>query len=73
MFCFVNQYEALKLYFSQDMKEKSVSILEDLFIFFTCHSKGAFKKHLEYLSKKGKKSLMKIMLKLFVKEGLVCL
>ncbi|XP_057776784.1 uncharacterized protein At3g06530 isoform X2 [Salvia miltiorrhiza] len=59
---------------SLDMKEKWVSILEDLFIFYACHSKGpsdgAFKKHLEYLSMKCKMPLMEIMLKLFVEEGI---
>ncbi|XP_042063624.1 uncharacterized protein At3g06530-like [Salvia splendens] len=59
---------------SLDMKEKWVSILEVLFVFYACHSKGpsggAFKKHLEYLSTNCKMPLMEIMLKLFVEEGI---
>ncbi|KAI3471008.1 hypothetical protein Pfo_027671 [Paulownia fortunei] len=52
-----------------DMKGKWVSTLQDLFIFFACHSKDAFKKHLEYLFTKCKISLTRIMLKLFTEEG----
>lgn len=56
------------------MKEKWVSVLEDLFIFYACHSRGhsegAFRKHLEYLSTKCKEPLMEIMLKLLAGEGL---
>lgn len=61
---------ALNFHLSQDMKGKWVSTLEDLFIFFACHSKGAFKKPLEYLFTKYKISLMRVMLKLFMEEGL---
>ncbi|KAK6117849.1 hypothetical protein DH2020_048412 [Rehmannia glutinosa] len=53
-----------------DMKGKWVSTLQDLFVFFVCHSKDVFKKHLEYLSTKCKISLTQIMLKLFTEEGI---
>ncbi|XP_047967896.1 uncharacterized protein At3g06530 [Salvia hispanica] len=57
-----------------DMKEKWVSILEVLFVFYACHSKGlsggAYKKHLEYLSTNCKMPLMEITLKLFLEEGI---
>ncbi|KAL1565211.1 hypothetical protein AAHA92_07455 [Salvia divinorum] len=59
---------------SLDMKDKWVSILEVLFVFYACHSKGpsggAYKKHLEYLSTNCKMPLMEITLKLFVEEGI---
>ncbi|KAK6121966.1 hypothetical protein DH2020_044289 [Rehmannia glutinosa] len=61
---------ALNLHLLQDMKGKWVSTLQDLFVFFVCHSKDVFKKHLEYLSTKCKISLTQIMLKLFTEEGI---
>ncbi|PIN11747.1 hypothetical protein CDL12_15648 [Handroanthus impetiginosus] len=54
---------------SLDMKGKWASMLEDLFLFFACHSADAFKKHLEYLLTPFKISLTKIILKLFTEEG----
>ncbi|KAL0382271.1 UNVERIFIED_CONTAM: hypothetical protein Scaly_0514400 [Sesamum calycinum] len=58
---------------SLDMKGVWECKLQELFLFFACHSKDAFRKHLEYLFMKCKSSLARIMLKLFTEEGLAIL
>ncbi|KAK4436389.1 hypothetical protein Salat_0802600 [Sesamum alatum] len=54
---------------SLDMKGVWECKLQELFLFFACHTKDAFRKHLEYLFMKCKSSLAPIMLKLFTEEG----
>ncbi|KAL6531214.1 hypothetical protein OROHE_014283 [Orobanche hederae] len=53
---------------ASDMKGKWTTTLKDLFMFFACHSKDAFKEHLNLLTK-CKISLTRIMLELFTEEG----
>ncbi|KAL6526925.1 hypothetical protein OROGR_016015 [Orobanche gracilis] len=53
---------------ASDMKGKWTATLKNLFIFFACHSKDAFKEHLNLLTK-CKISLTRIMLELFTEEG----
>ncbi|CAA0830720.1 Uncharacterized protein SHERM_26110 [Striga hermonthica] len=52
-----------------DMEGKWATMLQDIFLFFACHSKHTFKKQLEYLFTMSKTPLMQIMLKLFTEEG----
>ncbi|GER49927.1 ARM repeat superfamily protein [Striga asiatica] len=52
-----------------DMEGKWAAMLQDIFMFFACHSKHTFKKQLEYLFTMSKTPLMQIMLKLFREEG----
>ncbi|KAG8390231.1 hypothetical protein BUALT_Bualt01G0062300 [Buddleja alternifolia] len=48
---------------------KWLCTLQDLFLFFACNSKDTFRRHLEYLSRKCKIPLARIVLKLFTEEG----
>ncbi|XP_051122807.1 uncharacterized protein At3g06530 [Andrographis paniculata] len=54
---------------SLDTEGKSKGMLQDLFLFFVCHSKDIFRKHLEYLYAKCKFSITEIMLKQLTEEG----
>lgn len=54
---------------SLDVKGKFVSIVEDLFLFFTSHSNDVFKIHLELLVKKCKIYPKEMILKFLTEEG----